>query len=55
MHQHMRNSQTLGLHYLVAEDGNVQIDVSRALVNKLDASVAPLDSLESIEKLDRRE
>lgn len=55
MHQHMRNSQTLGLHYLVAEDGNVQIDVAGALIDELDPSVALLDSLESIEKLDRRE
>jgi hypothetical protein len=48
-------SQTLRLHYLVAEDGNVQIDISRALVDKLDASVALLDSLKSVEKLDRGE
>lgn len=53
MHQHMRYSQALCLHYLVAEDGNVQIDVARALIDKLDASMALLDSLKSVEKLDR--
>lgn len=55
MHQQVWYSQTLCLHYLVAEDGNVQIDVARTFVNKLDSSVALLDSLESIEKLYRGE
>ena len=55
MHQQMWYSQTLGLHYLVAEDGNIQVDIARTLVDKLDASVTLLDSLESVEKLDRGE
>lgn len=55
MHQQMWYGQTLCLHYLIAEDGNVQIDVARALVDKLDASVALLDSLQAVEKLDRCE
>ena len=53
MHQQVWYSQTLCLHYLVAEDGNIQINIARALVDKLDASVALLDSLKSVQKLDR--
>lgn len=55
MHQQVWYSQTLCLHYLVAEDGNIQIDVARALVDELDASVTLFDSLKSVEKLDRCE
>jgi len=55
MHQHMGNSQTLRLYYLIAEDDDVQIDVARAFVDELDSSVALLDSLKSIEKLNRVE
>jgi len=55
MHQHMWNSQTLRVHYLVAEDGDVQVDVARALVYKLDSSMTLFDSLKSIKKLNRAE
>lgn len=55
MHQHMWDSQTLRLHYLVAEDGDIQVDVARALVYKLDSSMTLFDSLESIKELDGAE
>jgi hypothetical protein len=52
MHQHMWDSEAIRVHYLITEDDDVQIDVSRALVDKLDSPVALLDGLKSIKKLD---
>lgn len=48
MHQHVWNSETLRIHYLVAEDGNVEIDVSGTLVHEFDSSMSLLNSLKSI-------
>jgi hypothetical protein len=51
----MWNGETFRIHYFVTKDGNVQVDVPRALVDKFNSSVAPLDSLKSIQKLNRAE
>jgi hypothetical protein len=48
----MWDSEAIRVHYLITEDDDVQIDVSRALVDKLDSPVALLDGLKSIKKLD---
>jgi hypothetical protein len=55
MHQHMWNSETVRVYNFVTEDNDIQVDVSRALVDKLDSSMALLNGLKSIEKLDRAE
>jgi hypothetical protein len=51
----MWNSETTRVYNFVTEENDVQVDVSRAFVDKLDSSMALLDGLKSIEKLDRAE
>jgi hypothetical protein len=55
VHQHMWNSEAVRVYNFVTEENDVQVDVSRTLVDKLDSSVTLLDGLKSIEKLDRAE
>ena len=55
MHQQVWYREALCFHYLVAEDGDIQVDVARALVDKLNASMTLLDSLKSVEEFDRCE
>lgn len=52
VHQHVRDGQSLRVYDFVPEDGNVEIDVSRALVDQLDSSMALFDGLKTIQKFD---
>lgn len=51
MHQRMWNRESLRVHHFIPEYGDVQIDISRAFIDKLDTAVALLNGLKTIKQL----
>lgn len=54
-HQSMRNHETVCVELSLTIGHNVQIDIPGTLVNEFDPAEAVLDTLQSIEQVDRFE